>query len=62
MEYYNSGSALYKVETLSTESETHTKLRLIPMNQGSYFSQEHIDTFIDQLYRNNLGNRYLVPE
>lgn len=32
------------------------------MNQGSYFSQEHIDTFIDQLYRNNLGNRYLVPE
>lgn len=32
------------------------------MKQGSYFTQEQIDTFIDQLYRNNLGNRYLVPE
>lgn len=32
------------------------------MKQGSYFSQEHIDTFIDQFYRNNLGNRSLVPE
>lgn len=32
------------------------------MKQGSYFTQEQIDIFIDQLYRNNLGNRYLVPE
>lgn len=62
MEYFDSGSALYKVETLPTESKTHTKLRLTPMKQGSYFTQEQIDIFIDQFYRNNLGNRNLVPE
>lgn len=58
-DYLEIHDAVFKAEASSEGGVT--SISFTPMASESYVTKENLDTFVDQFYRNNLSNPYLVP-
>ena len=58
-DYLEIHDAVFKAEASSEGGVT--SISFTPMASESYVTKENLDIFVDQFYRNNLSNPYLVP-